>query len=206
MTIEFDLGIVPISPRTGTEPIMGADGPTGATLADFWSWSSSDLLGNSLRGVFAEYLVGRALGCVDGAARREWDAVDLATVDGLRVEVKTGAYLQTWPQTGPSVIKFDVARKKSWDYSTNTSAQIASRGADVYVFCVFTARDQPQAVRDDLTLDTSYWDFYIARTARLDTVLGDQQTITLSALVSRVQPQKATYEQLKAAILRAADH
>ena len=56
MTAEFNLDIVPtISPRSGNEPIVAEDGSTGATLADFWSWSSSDLLGNSLRGVLAEY-------------------------------------------------------------------------------------------------------------------------------------------------------
>lgn len=203
MSNDFSLDIVPITPRTGHEPIVSEGGPTGATLADFWSWSSSDLLGNSLRGVLAEYLVGRALGCVNGTARREWDAVDLLTADGVRIVVKTAAYLQTWPHATASKISFDVARKKGWDYSTNTSAVDESRGADVYVFCVFTARHKGQAVQHDLTLNLSYWAFYVASTATLDVALGSQKTIALSTLMQRVQPAKVTYSQLQAAVTQA---
>jgi len=47
-------------------------------LLDFWQWSASDLVGNTLRGVLAEYIVAQAL-----AAAREiregWAPYDLIT-------------------------------------------------------------------------------------------------------------------------------
>lgn len=33
-----------------------------AKVGDFWRWAMSDLLGNRNRGIFAEFLVGKALG------------------------------------------------------------------------------------------------------------------------------------------------
>jgi hypothetical protein len=35
--------------------------PVGATVADFWGWSRSDLLDNTERGVLAEFIVATAL-------------------------------------------------------------------------------------------------------------------------------------------------
>lgn len=52
--------------------ILGAD----KTINDFWKWGFSDLLSNSLRGIFAEFLVGNALDCLN-ESRVEWDAYDL---------------------------------------------------------------------------------------------------------------------------------
>ena len=40
--------------------------PKGATVLDFWRWIGSDLVGNTTRGLFAEYLVGLAVGAFTG--------------------------------------------------------------------------------------------------------------------------------------------
>ena len=117
--------------------------------------------------------------------------------------MKSAAYLQTWSQSTPSKITFDVAHRRGWDYSTNTTATEQSRGADVYVFCVFTARHKARCHRD-LVLDLTYWDFYVAPTTRLNSVLGDQKNIALSELVRRVEPAKVSYPQLQAAVMQAA--
>ncbi len=74
-------------------------------LLSFWQWSASDLLSNATRGVLAEYLVARALS--DRASVRvEWDAFDAVTENGVRVEVKSSAYLQSWRQAKLSRITF----------------------------------------------------------------------------------------------------
>lgn len=63
----------------------------------------SDLLHNAFRGQLAEFLVSRALGC-EAATRPGWDEYDLLTPDGVPVEVKSAAYLQSWEQARPSTI------------------------------------------------------------------------------------------------------
>jgi hypothetical protein len=59
----------------------------GATVEDFWAWAYSDILNYTDRAVFAEYVVGMALGVTD-APRVEWDAVDLQ-YGGKTIEVKS---------------------------------------------------------------------------------------------------------------------
>lgn len=49
---------------------------TGQKVEDFWAWAFSDVLSNINRAVFAEWLVGSALGCVDGV-RPIWAPWDL---------------------------------------------------------------------------------------------------------------------------------
>ena len=44
-----------------------------------------------------DVIVASDLGCTDGV-RQEWDAYDIETPDGIKVEVKSGAYLQSWSQ------------------------------------------------------------------------------------------------------------
>lgn len=129
----------PSSPlRKGTESL-------GRDLADFWAWSESDLLSNTTRGLLAEYIVGIALGCTDGTVRREWDAFDLLTESGLRIELKSSAYLQSWQQKSASAIKFAVGPAMAWFAETNSYAGVRERSADVYVFCLFTTTDRAVA-------------------------------------------------------------
>jgi len=54
-------------------PIPGLD---GRTVGDFWQWAYSDILSNRNRSIFAEFIVGVALGAVV-RPRIEWDAADL---------------------------------------------------------------------------------------------------------------------------------
>src|SRR3954466_16258321 len=94
--------------RDPDQPIPGL----GLTVSDFWSWAYSDMLSNRNRAVFAEFLVGAASGVLD-RPRVEWDAYDLRYGDH-KVEVKASVYLQSWHQTRPSVISFDIAPKRGW--------------------------------------------------------------------------------------------
>ena len=109
------------------------------TVGDFWTWAYSDILSNANRGVFAEFLVARALGITD-TPRIEWDAVDLRYLD-KKIEIKASAYCQTWPQETPSRISFDIAKKQPWDAASNTSGDEAIRSSDCYVFYLFAEKD-----------------------------------------------------------------
>jgi len=92
-----NLGAVVATRKSGTEPLTIDGNSLGVDLQAFWQWSSSDVLSNSLRGVLAEYIVATALGCNTGV-RTQWDAYDIKTESGIRIEVKSAAYLQSWSQ------------------------------------------------------------------------------------------------------------
>ena len=64
------------------------------------------------RGRLAEYIVAKALVCADGT-RREWDPFDIEW-DGIRVEVKSSAYIQTWAQRELSSPTFDISPTRHW--------------------------------------------------------------------------------------------
>jgi hypothetical protein len=82
------------------------------TLGDFWSWAYS-VFSNLNQSVFAEFLVGAALGII-GIPRVEWRAYDFLYC-GKKIEVKCAAYTQSWEQKRPSKITLISARK---DYGT----------------------------------------------------------------------------------------
>ena len=157
------LGRIPTERKSGKE-LLHADGvPVGASLQEFWQWSGSDLMSNAQRGVLAEFLVARALG-VDGGVRTEWDAYDLETESGIKIEVKASGFVQSWKQEKFSSVGFDIAPKLSWDASTNLSATEAARPADVYVFAVHSHTDQASID----PLNVSQWEFYVLGTSVLD--------------------------------------
>jgi hypothetical protein len=156
-------------------PIIGL---AGRTLGDFWAWAYSDVLSNRNRSVLAEYIVGALLAVVD-EPRVEWDAVDLR-YRGKGIEVKSAAYLQSWQQTGPSKITFDIGKKKSWDAATNTYSPEAVRTADIYVFCLFAETDPEKAN----VLDLRQWKFWVVPTATIDCELRSQKSLSLSRLES----------------------
>ena len=97
--------------KTGDEAITYQNADTGLRLRDFWSWGYSDLLDNTLRGSYAEFLVAAALGIDLTETRVNWDPWDLTLPTGqgeLHIEVKSGSYLQAWEQKRPSPIRFSI--------------------------------------------------------------------------------------------------
>lgn len=170
--------------------------PTGRSLTDFWSWTASDLLSNSLRGQLAEYIVGSAMDCIGpDDVRLEWNAYDLS-VDDIRIEVKSTAFLQSWGPTTPGSMKFGIGDALAWDARTNTWSTQRRRSADVYVFCVHIATDRSSAN----PLELNQWRFYVVPTATLDAQLPHQRSISLSALPAKTGATPCTYGALATAI------
>ena len=186
-------------PKSGEEQIRDEHGVPRGSLLGFWRWAYSQTLDNALRGVLAEYLVGLALGGPDRDARVEWDPYDLTTPDGVKVEVKSTAYLQSWAQKRKSTLVFNIPETNAWDPATGFWASSRARQSDVYVFCVFTAVDPDTAD----PLDMAQWDFYVAPTPRVNETLGGQKTVTLSSLKARVVPEQVRYTGLADAVRRA---
>ena len=155
------------------------------TVLDYWRWANSDLLDNTARGVLAEFLVAHALERTI-EPRREWGAFDVRTESGIKVEVKSAAYAQSWPQEFPSKITFNIApRTDAWDPDTNEweSFEQPARTADVYVFCLLGQPDDP----DPDPMDLDQWEFYVLATATLDRERPHQQTIALNPLKALVR-------------------
>ncbi|WP_440712501.1 hypothetical protein [Gordonia sp. FQ] len=186
--------------RSGDEQLVVADGVLGPTLRDFWAWSSSDLLSNTLRGVLSEFLVGTALGCIgEGDTRLEWDQYDLKTADGTSIEVKSTARLQSWGPTKPGSMSFGIGRTQAWNARTNEYSTERKRQADVYVFCVFIADDRTTAN----PLDTGQWEFYVAATRTLDARFPEHKSIAISTLRAAPGVQACGFTTLKDAVTAA---
>ena len=172
------LARISASRKTGAEQFMSAGRPVGPTVADFWGWSRSDLLDNTERGVLAEFIVASALGIAVDGVREGWAVWDLTTPDGVRVEVKSAAYLQSWAQKDLSRISFNTPKTLAWDTDGGGYADAARRHAQVYVFALLAHTDK--ATVNPLDLDQ--WVFYVLPTAVLDGRARSQHSITLKTL------------------------
>ena len=176
--------------KTGAESFRCGDLALNRTLLDFWRWSASDLVGNALRGVLAEYIVACALGLPD-TDRVEWDTFDLRTPQGLTIEVKSAAYLQSWQQKALSQITFGIQPTRAWEAATNDYTGGLRRQADVYVFCLLHHQDK--ATVDPLNMDQ--WTFFLLPTSVLDEKFPTQKSIRLASLL-RMNPLHVTYNGL----------
>ena len=172
--------------KSGNESFIGLE----STLLDYWRWAHSDIASNSERGKLAEYIVKCAVNA-PSQCRVEWDAVDIVSAAGVKIEVKSSAYLQTWKCSKFSSIQFDIAPKRSWFSETNEYSDSICRNSDVYVFCLFASQDP--ATADPLNL--TQWEFYIISTKVLNECIPNQKPITLNSL-KKLGAQKANYESI----------
>lgn len=182
--------------RTGDEQIRFEKTPTGYLLRDFWAWSASNLLNNTLRGSYCEFLVAASVGADLSGVSRDWAPYDiLMQPENVRIEVKSASYLQAWEQSRLSDIRFSIRPTRAWSPQTGYGNETV-RQSDVYVFCLYKETVREQA--DPLVLDG--WDFYVIATAKLNEACGAQKSISLSSLL-KLGPVKADYTGIKTAIL-----
>lgn len=148
------------------------------------------MLGNKLRGMLAEFIVASTIDALKNP-REEWDAYDLITKEGLKIEIKSSSYLQSWEQTRLTKIIFGIQPTIIWEDNNKLSPK-AKRQADIYIFCVLAHKDKKTVN----PLNLSQWDFYILDTEVLNKKVPTQKTITLSSLL-RLNPIKVKYDRLK---------
>ena len=164
-------------------------GDRGLDVGRFQNWVLGNLVGNTNRGVFAEWLVGQALESIgEDETREEWDECDLR-YRGMKVEVKSSGRDQTWHQDRRSPPRFDIKRRTwVWDAKTGKSTRHDPpiRPADVYVFCLHG----PIPATNDNVRDPEAWMFWVISKEMLDSELGSQKSaglITLSGLAEPVR-------------------
>lgn len=184
-----------VEKKTGEEFFYLKDVKLDFQLKDFWSWNQSDLLNNALRGILAEYIVATAIEARN-EMRIEWDAYDLVTEEGIKVEVKSASYLQSWEQRDLSQISFNISPTKAWLRESNEYDSEVKRQADVYVFCLLNNDDK---VTVD-PLNMGQWKFYILATKILNEEKGTQKTIRLNPLL-KLNPIETDYRGIKKSIL-----
>ena len=189
----MELNAIKFARKSGKEMFLG--NRNKRTLLDFWQWAYSDLVGNTERGALAEYIV--AIACdIDNNSRVSWDSYDLTLKNGLKVEVKSSAYLQTWKQKKYSIPIFNVPRTKAWNPIENTYDTERKRQAELYVFALLAHLDK-ESINP---LNTNQWEFYILSTNKLNDQIKDSKQISLKKLIE-IGAIKSTFEKLHENIL-----
>lgn len=178
------------------------DDPIGdiSTVGEYWRWAMSDLLGNRNRGIFAEFLVAKALGQKAlEHPRIEWDCYDVE-YRNYRIEVKSSAYIQTWnPGNGyRSKPSFTVnPSDRCWDARYDEIIRERKRYANLYVFCIFPATPD-QNTRN--VLDLENWRFYPITTGELEKYIQPETKTIGIAKVKRICGDALKHHDLKAKI------
>jgi hypothetical protein len=187
------------TPKSPDESFRFNGDPLNFKILDFWIWNQSDLLVNKNRGVLAEFIVKQALN-IGNTSRVEWDAVDLITIDGISIEVKTSAYIQSWGQNDYSKIYFDIAPTYVLK-EDNTITLDRQRQALIYIFCLLHHKDQESI--DPMNLDQ--WTFYLVKTDTLNERLPNQKSMSLSTLEKKLDPIKCNFGGLEASFREMKD-
>ncbi len=164
----------------------------------FQRWATGNLVDNRNRGIFAEWMVGKALDCLGAnSCRVEWDSYDLRYGD-IKVEVKASGLSQTWNPDNATIPRFTIAGQK-WTWLTDEEAaalpdqdpnaqerrsgvwlkNIApNRPSDVYVFCLHESLPATNANVED----PNEWTFWVIATKALDAAVGSQKSVGLKTL------------------------
>jgi len=191
----MNLGRMNATRKEGRESFHSNGRQLNFDLLSYWQWSASDLVSNATRGIVAEYIVARSLGLAEKGVRDEWAAYDLETPSGIKIEVKSAAYLQSWHQERLSSISFLTRKTRAWDADTNTQSHESKRQADVYVFALLTHTEKKTV--DPLNVDQ--WHFYVLPTAVLDARKRSQHSIMLKSL-ENLCSGAITYDELPQAV------
>ena len=195
-----ELGNITTEQKTGEERLTFNESETGLKLIDFWKWSVSDIISNATRGRFAEFIVASALKMDLTTVRNEWSAYDLTSPEGIKVEVKSSSYLQSWFQKDYSTISFSIKPARNWDNLTGKQEPTPTRQADIYVFCLLKHKDQ--TTLNPLSLEQ--WEFYVVPTLTINSYERSESSITLKSLQNLTTP--VTYHELAETIINRHDN
>lgn len=175
---EVSLKAIKALPKTGEEKITFNSMEMNYSLLNFWQWSVSDILSNATRGRFAEFIVGTAIDLNVNNLRDEWDAYDLTSQEGIKIEVKSASYIQSWKQRDFSSISFSIKPAKHWDSEQGILTGEPKRHADIYVFCLLKHKEQ-ESINP---LKMEQWDFYVVPTYKLNNYSKVKNSISLNSL------------------------
>lgn len=154
----------------------------------FWQWAYSDLQQNNIRGILSEFIIAKALS-IPLTVRETWDDYDLKTPEGIKIEVKSGAYLQSWAQKELSKIVFTGLCGQVWDAENSRRGGDAQFRADIYIFAVQNAKT-PEEFNQ---LDLSQWEFYVLQ----QKVLQSRNSKSMSLTTLKKLTNAVSYGELR---------
>ncbi|MBQ7348825.1 MAG: hypothetical protein IJW47_02400, partial [Clostridia bacterium] len=101
------------------------------SVCDFWSFAFGDLLDNTRRGALAEFIVAKALKIDTEVPRRDWSEYDLY-YNGIRIEVKCSAYIQSWNLNTYKIseLRFSISPAQVFDDATARYVGEKQRNSD----------------------------------------------------------------------------
>ncbi len=143
------------------------------------------VIANVRRSDYVESMVAVALGS-GWQWEGDWELWDLACrSDGVRVEVKQSAAMQTWSLP-------DETPKPSFDIAPRQGDEKPKRHADIYVFAWHPLREESADHRC-----VEQWEFYVVAEKDLP---ANQKTIRLGPLTRLKGARKATFTNLSRVI------
>jgi hypothetical protein len=139
------------------------------------------IIRNDLRGELVEEIVAVALEPEWQACGGDWSSCDLKRVsDGLRLQVKQSAALQSWTiPEGPKPKPGFSIKSKKYRWEGPLRFDDAGRQADIFIFAWHDGTDETADHRDP-----DQWRFFVVAECNLP----DQKTISLSVLRKLAHP------------------
>ena len=166
------------------------------------------LINNVYRGDYVEELILSTLG-EQWKPIGEWGGWDLERDDGIRLEVKQSAALQSWHaaasagKTSPS--RFDIAPREGY-YTDSSDAGVwrevdnPVRSADIYIFAWHP--EQAADIADHRRAEQ--WEFYVVRECKLPPKPQGNKTQTIGLSTVKELAAAVTYDELDAKVTEVA--
>lgn len=153
----------------------------------------SRLITNINRGLVAEAIVALALEPDWQWVSADYSSWDFERADGIKLEVKQSAALQSWSKVfhGANIeskASFDIAPRTGY-WQNQTWVPEVGRAAQIYVFCRHLIWDEKADHRDPYQ-----WEFYVVEASRLPI----QKTISLKPLKLLCDP--VAFDQIHAEV------
>lgn len=189
--MEFDRTPVPF--MDANKKFTDGGKPLGLTAVDFWRFQFSNIW--DMYEEVAEFIVNKALGLEVPFNKNGSTLYDI-DYHGKRVEVKATAYYHSWRKEGEfsKVRTFSIA--ETWGQH-NEKKEKKARQNDVYVFCLNTGKNRPDAD----PFEMSHWEFYVIPTSVINEQCGNGLKIALGRVRSITdQKHGIRYSELKAAV------
>lgn len=167
-------------------------------LMDFRRWALTDLALNINRGRFAEWLVGRALGAIAPDSYQIGFASHDLDYEDHKIEVKSSARGQSWPQKRPSAVSWGIAPSQwRWDDPLPGEDEGSwkrldppQRVADTYVFCCLEPYPLPNGLvdRNSAVTNLENWRFWVASRETLDERFGTNKSVSRGQIEAVATP------------------